>query len=259
MDPAAASTVDQALSAGATALAAAFALTVWDRWLRRRRRHDMVWTVSLVLFTLGAGALWWAEAQGWSGASFRVFYFAGAIVNVPWLAAGTMYLLCGVRWGDRVTVGLVGFTGFAAGVVAVAPLRAPVGPNELPEGRELFGPVPRILAALGSGIAALVIVAGALWSAWRVWRRRAPTIGGASSRGDVLAPRRLATGNVTIAIGTLILSASGTFAGRLGKDRAFAVTLLAGVAFLFAGFLIASTPRRVARPVLREREPAALS
>jgi hypothetical protein len=46
---------------------------------------------------------------------------------------------------------------------------------------------------------------------------------------------------VVIAVGTLILSGSGTFAGRLGKDRAFAVTLLAGVAVLFAGFVIATT------------------
>jgi hypothetical protein len=47
-------------------------------------------------------------------------------------------------------------------------------------------------------------------------------------------------GNVLIAVGTLVLSASGTVAGRLGKDRAFAVTLLVGICILFAGFLVAS-------------------
>ena len=46
-------------------------------------------------------------------------------------------------------------------------------------------------------------------------------------------------GNVLIAVATMILSASGTLAGRLGKDRAFAVTLLVGICVLFAGFLIA--------------------
>jgi drug/metabolite transporter (DMT)-like permease len=49
-------------------------------------------------------------------------------------------------------------------------------------------------------------------------------------------------GNLLIAAGTLVLSASGTLAGRLGKDRAFAVTLLVGIVVLFAGFLVASAP-----------------
>jgi len=51
-------------------------------------------------------------------------------------------------------------------------------------------------------------------------------------------------GNALIAAGTLILSASGTLAGRLGKDRAFAVTLLIGICVLFAGFLVATGKSR---------------
>ncbi len=70
----------------------------------------------------------------------------------------------GIRWG------LVIFSGFAAGVMVTAPLRAAVPSGELPEGRELFEPLPRILAAVGSGVAALVVIGGALWSAWRLWR-----------------------------------------------------------------------------------------
>ena len=40
-----------------------------------------------------------------------------------------------------------------------------------------------------------------------------------------------------------MLSASGTLAGRLGKDTAFALTLVTGVVILFCGFLVAT--RRV--------------
>jgi len=41
------------------------------------------------------------------------------------------------------------------------------------------------------------------------------------------------------------LSTSGSLAGRLGEDRAFAVTLVSGVVILFGGFLVAVTePRR---------------
>jgi hypothetical protein len=51
------------------------------------------------------------------------------------------------------------------------------------------------------------------------------------------------------------LSASGTLAGRLGKDRAFAVTLLIGIVILFTGFLVASsgTSRRLGSAELQQR------
>ena len=52
-------------------------------------------------------------------------------------------------------------------------------------------------------------------------------------------------GNALIAVGTLILGASGLLNGRLGASKAFAVTLTIGVTVLFAGFLVAtSSPRR---------------
>jgi hypothetical protein len=40
-------------------------------------------------------------------------------------------------------------------------------------------------------------------------------------------------------------SHSGTLAGRLGKDRAFAVTLLVGIVVLFAGFLVSPSRKQL--------------
>jgi len=233
--------MNSALAAAATLVASAFCLSTLDRWLRRRRPHELAWTVSLALFALGSGALWWAEAGGWNLGTFRVFYMAGAVLNVPWLALGTVYLLAGPRLGNQVRSLLVLLSGFTAGVVLFAPTRADVSGTELPTGKEVFGVAPRVLAGVGSGVAAVVIIVGALWSAWRVWRGASPSLGGARV---VTAPRRLVLGNLLIAGGTLILSASGTLAGRLGKDRAFALTLLVGIVVLFAGFLVASAAPR---------------
>lgn len=229
--------MDLALASAATLVATAFALSTLDRWQRRRRAHELAWTVSLALFATGSAALWWAQADGWSSGTFRVFYAAGAILNVPWLALGTVYLLAGPRIGDRVRTWLILVSGFVIGVIAVAPMRTEIESDVLPAGREVFGIVPRVLAAVGSGVAAVVIIAGALWSAWRVARRRTPSLGPDRS---VAAPRRLVVGNLLVAAGTLVLSASGTLAGRLGKERAFSVTLLAGVCILFVGFLVAT-------------------
>jgi hypothetical protein len=238
---------ETALAAAATLVALAFTLSTFDRWLVRRRRHEGAWTLALAMFTLASGTLWVGSAAGWNGGSFRVFYLFGAILNVPWLALGTVELLGGRKWGRPCTVGLALLSAFAAGVMAVAPLEGPIPSGDLPKGSEVFGPLPRILAAVCSGVAAIVIIAGALWSAWRLVR--------GESRGAAEAarmPAQLAAGNVVIAAGTLVLSASGTLNARLGAETAFAVTLLTGVVLLFVGFLVATSasttvPQRNAR------------
>jgi hypothetical protein len=244
-------TMNAALGAAATLVAVGFALSTIDRWLRRRRPHELAWSVSLGLFVVGAGTLWWAEVSGWSLAAFRVFYLAGAVLNVPWLALGTVYLLAGSAVGDRVRWWLVLLSGLSAGVVLFAPTRSAVSGKDLPTGKEVFGVAPRVLAAVGSGVAALVIIGGAVWSVYRLARHRVPALPGVPRATN--SPAYLVVGNLLIAVGTLVLSASGTFAGRLGKDTAFALTLLIGIALLFAGFLVASTTRRPPAVVLDQR------
>jgi len=237
--------IDVALAAGSTVVAMAFGISTHDRWLRRRAPHDLAWTISLAIFSVGAAALWWAEARGWSIVSFRVFFLAGAVLNVPWLALGSVYLLAGRVWGDRIRWWLVGLSGAAFGVVLVSPADpVEVSGHDLPKGSEIFGVAPRVFAAVGSGLAATVILAGSVWSIVRLLRGRTPGLSG--TRRQVVDPARLVGGNALIALGTIVLSASGTLAGRLGEDRAFSVTLLVGVVILFAGFLVSSV-RRVER------------
>ena len=235
--------LNAALAGGATLVAAAFALSTFDRWHRRGQHHELAWTVAMTLFTIGSGALWWAEATGWSMFAFRVFFLAGAVLNVAWLALGTIYLLANKNIADQLRRALVVLSAFSAGVIAVAPTKRDIIAGEFPAARELFGVLPRVMAAVGSGVPALVIIFGALWSTWRVTTSKAPNLKSAIQR-KVIAPRRLAFGNVFVALGTLVLSASGTLAGRLGKDRAFAVTLLVGLCILFVGFLVASNATR---------------
>ena len=224
-----------ALAAAATLVAFAFTLSTLDRWLARRRRHERAWTIALAMFTVASASLWLGSAAGWNGASFRVFFLFGGILNVPWLALGTVELLAGPRWGRPCTAVVALVSAFAAGVLAVAPLRGPVPSDDLPKGSDLFGPLPRILAAVGSGVAAIVILAGAIWSVVQLWRGRDRGAAGAAADS-----RRLVAGNILIAAGTLTLSASGTLNARLGAETAFAVTLLVGVSLLFAGFLVAT-------------------
>jgi hypothetical protein len=249
--------LNSALAGAATLIACAFTLSTFDRWLRRRQPHELAWTIAMALFALGSGALWWAESSGWNLMAFRIFFLAGAVLNVAWLALGTMYLLIGLRAGNIARNWLVWLSGFATGVVLIAPTKSQVVSTEFPAGREVFGAAPRILAAVGSGVPAMFIIVGALWSAWRVVKKQNPAASKSITR-TVTSPKRLAGGNVLIAVGTLVLSASGTLAGRLGQDRAFAITLLCGVSILFSGFLVAGNSTLTASSTTKHLHPKLL-
>jgi hypothetical protein len=225
--------VHAALAAGATLLALAFALSTFERWLDRRRRHELAWSLSLLLFAAGSAALWAGAALGWGPLSFRLFYLFGAILNVPFLATGTVYLLWGRAAGDRTLAGVSLAGAFAAGVVLSAPLTGAIDPDVLPQGSDVFGALPRVLAATASGAGALVVFGGAVWSAARL------------RRGT--ATRRLAAANVLIALGTLVLSAGGLLNSVVDEMDAFALSLVVGIGVIFAGFLVAGSRR--ARPL----------
>lgn len=219
----------------------AFAFSTGERWLRGRKRHEAAWTVSLIMFALGSLSLWWGAGVGWGEWSFKSFYLFGAILNVPFLALGTVELLAGPKHG-RAWTAIVSLLGaFCAGIVVAAPLTSVIAPDGLPQGKDVFGPGPRIAAAVGSGVAALVIIAGALWSAWRLFRVWRSGINNQRTTVGVPSPQRIALANVFIAIGTLILSAGGLLNSVVDAMDGFALSLVAGISVIFAGFLITSS------------------
>jgi hypothetical protein len=227
-----------ALAFCATAVATLFAQATLVRYTRNRRPHELAWTIALAMFALAAVARALGTTTGWDNGTFRVFYQFGAILNVPWLALGTVYHLAGVTVGRRVQGGLVLITGLAAGVVLTAPMDPVAGSLAIPVGKEVFGVFPRVLAAVGSGVAAVVIIGGAVWSAARFVRRR-----------DEPGMARLAAANGLIALGTIVLSSGGLAQGIVGHDEAFTISLALGISVIYAGFLVSvSTARSPATP-----------
>jgi hypothetical protein len=245
-------TVEAAMATAATLVAVAFGLCTLERWLDRRRPHELAWTVSLAMFAIASGALWFGTAHGWDPAAFRVFFLFGAVLNVPYLALGSIYLLWGRRAGDRWAAVITALACFAVGVLCVAPLKGPVPADDLPQGSQVFGALPRVLAGVASGVAATAVIVLAVLSAVRVLRGRSR----GRAAGGVAHPGRLAAGNALIALGTLVLGASGTLNGRLGAETAFSVTLVTGVVILFAGFLVA-TAASASRPAAARPKPLA--
>ena len=79
----------------------------------------------------------------------------------------------------------------------------------------------------------MVIIAGALVSAWRFLRNPSMPDSG-----------RLAGANGLIALGTLVLSSGGLVQGAVGHDEAFALSLAVGISIVYGGFVLASGRRK---------------
>ncbi len=205
----------------------------------------------MVCFAGGAAPLVVATEAGWNQVLFRLFYLLGGIVTVPVLALGTVYLLAPRRLADQLSLAVALLAAFSAGVVLTAPLRVPLQPDRLNEGREVFGVLPRVLAASASGLGAMVVIVGAVLSAIGVLRRANPghRQGSGDGFGDGLGrvphigSRRLALANTLVAIGTVLISVKRPFVALSGSDEVgFAAALACGLAVLFAGFLVATAP-----------------
>jgi hypothetical protein len=174
---------------------------------------------------------------GWSPRLFRVYYLFGAMINVPFLAVGTVELLSKRRWVRQGFAALV-LAAAAYGVAAMARahLDAAVldGVRGIPEARFVItgSALTRTLSRYYSYTSFTIVVLGAILSALRLSRQRS-----APNAGYL---RRLATGNLLIAAGTFVVAAA-SIAVRLGRGSEvamlFSTGLLAGVSLMFAGFL----------------------
>lgn len=223
----------------ATLVGLAFALSTFERYLARRARHELAWSLALAFFAVASGALALGATVGWTGATFRVFYLFGAVVNVPVLALGTVYLLAGRRVGDVAAACVALGAAFSAGALVSLPYTGTVPRHVLAQGAHVLPPLAQVLAGVGSGAGTIVIVAGAIYSALR--RRRSG---------------RVALGNVIIAFGTLVTGASGIANSVFDKMTAFAVALGAGISIIFVGFIVVASAG-AARLRTGAREPGA--
>jgi hypothetical protein len=217
----------------AAGVSGVFATQMARQFADRRRPHQLAWTLALTMFALASLATAQGVRGGWTPVLFRAFYLFGAMVNVPFLAAGTVYLLMPRPWGHgfAAVVGVASVAGLRAVVTAplhTAALRAVGGIPDF--ALILAGPAPlaRTMADYYSYTAFAIVVAGAVWSAVRLRRQGSERL------------RRLASGNILIATGTTVVAAA-SITIHFGKGSVaaglFSVGLLAGISIMFAGFL----------------------
>ncbi len=161
---------------------------------------------------------------------FQVYWALGAVLNVPFLAGGELMLLVRDRTRAGGVLDRAGLRDRLHRLGARAARRSTSSAlaADLPSGKHVFGEgsAAHRLPQLISIPSYLVLVAGALWSAWRM--RGRPEL------------RDRFVGTLLIALGATVIAGFGSASRSHGRAAAFSVALAAGIAVMFAGFLRAA-------------------
>ena len=219
----------------AAAVATAFTADIFRSWRERRRFHAEVWTLAFAAYALASWALVAGLANGWTSLTFRLFYFLGAIANIPLLAVGSIALVN--RKAGRIAANIT-YLWLVFGFFAtfLAPFSNALPEDGIPEGSEVFDftfmiealtlPGPRLFAAISGSLGTVVVVGLAIITIARV-------------RGSNPA---LVRGNVFIVLGMLIPAFGGSLTA-FGESGGLAVSLALGIALLWLGYRTASGAR----------------
>ena len=214
----------------AAAASAAFAVAVLRQYAARRRPYQLAWGIALSMFTVASLALTAGVVAGWTPVSFKLYYLFGAVLNVPWLALGTVELLAGLAVRRAYLTALAVFTLVSVILVALARVTAAdLAGRLLPEGKEFLPVAVRVLAVVGNSVGTLVVVGGAVASGLAMRSRRE------------LRPRF--EGTLLIALGVLLAASGGVLAFLASSDK-LALGLAVGASVMYLGFRRASTPAR---------------
>jgi hypothetical protein len=188
-----------------------------------RRSHELIWGLSFVLFAAGAALEVAAGLWGWSDLVVRLYYISGAILAVALLGVGELLLLA-PRWKNGLLIGAALFS--ALTVVAV--FVQPINPAELTgpapwRAVGVTGSLPMILAILSNSFGTLLLVGGALYSAWVFWRKR-------------IQFHRM-VGCILLAVGTLVVASGGVLVRAFEAHAWLYPPMAVGVAIMFVGYL----------------------
>jgi hypothetical protein len=214
----------------AAGIAFVFGVRLARRYLGRRRPYEGIWAIALFMYATASFAMFLGVVAGWTATEFRVYWLLGAILNVPYLFLGEAYLLG--RFGRNVSVVVFAVTILLSALVAGVVWRAPIDPaalgRALPLGREVFGDgtLAYRLAQYIALPAYFLLLGGLVWSALQM-------------RGHPELRGRM-TGTFGIAMGATIVAIGSGIGAAFDVVPLFSVSLAAGIAVMFWGFIQAT-------------------
>jgi hypothetical protein len=222
--------MDSVIAALAGVAASIFAFDLWRDYRRRPRPHIAAYGAGMTLFAIATWCLFIGLAFGWSGPVYRTFFLFGAVLNIPLLALGSMFLVVGKKSGHVMTVAIGAIAAISTTLTFTVPFEQPLPDGGIPHDMFATGFGPRLFAIIGGASGTTILVILALISLFRFWRK----------------DRRIVWGNALIVTGTLAAAWGGTGLA-LGEAGGFALSLLLAVSFIWGGYRVASGRRGIAR------------
>lgn len=211
----------------ASVVAVVFAVALFRRFARSKGIAQLSWGIAMAMYAIASLAVANGTYGGWDKTLFKVYWLFGAMLNVPYLALGSVALLrkAPATWLAMLIVAAA--TLYAFGVVLTSSLdTSPMTaqPFEIPRGKEVWdGALAGKLGSAYSIPAYLIVVAIAFVT---------------SRRADV--PRERVRANWLIAAGATIVALGGFTLARLARGAFFSIFLALGISVMFAGFMTAS-------------------
>jgi hypothetical protein len=216
---------------------------VFRQWLKRRRPHQMAWTIGLLFYAVAALMEFLSEYSGeWNPTVYRIYIVLAASL-VAFLGLGTLYLLVHRRLWGHLYLGftLVCLVVFLAGTFTTSLAAEKLVPG-ITVGGQALGPslsFPRLMSFFFNIPGSVLLIGGALFSIWRFSRKR--------------EYRYRMWANVLIALGAIVIAFVGSRA-RLGNTAGLYPAEMFASALLLAGFLMAGTLQKGAKAVRARRK-----
>lgn len=222
--------MESVLSFVAAAAASLFAFDLWRGYRRRPRPHIAAYATGMTMFAAATWALFIGVTAEWTGPVYRTFFLFGAVLNIPFLALGSMFLVVGKRSGHVMTITLGAFTAIAMTLTLTVPFQHSLPDSGIPHDIFETGFGPRLFAIIGGAVGATILIVLALVSLVRFWRK----------------DRNIVWGNALILAGTFAAAWRGTSLA-LGEASGFALSLLIAVTLIWSGYRVASSRSRSGR------------
>ena len=195
-------------------ITAIFAILLFIQYLQRRKVHQLVWTISVIMFFLSALFEFLAELFGWTDLMYR-FYYVLTPLLVALMGTGSLFLLADRKWGNY-------FLYYTLGLCTplfILAFTATLNTEMFARGSEIAGlAMPsyvRIFSPLMTIPGGLALIIGAIYSYWL---------------------DRTRTCNLLIAIGGMFPFIGGMMT-RFGVTIFFYPFETIGAVLLFLGFL----------------------
>lgn len=206
----------------AAGISGLMALIMIKRMRQKVRPQEAAWALAFVMFAIASASQVVGDIYGWTANLARLYYVLGATLVVGWLGLGTWFILVNKPWLRSLGLyAMILLSGYGVGLVSLTPINIAHLPSD--GWHALIKPTPlTLLTILINSTGTLILVGGALWSAWIFWRKR------------IMKQRMV--GLILLAAGTLVVAAGGSLT-RLGHPQYLYIAMSIGIGFMFLGYL----------------------